>query len=253
MLRVMVVDDEMWLRKGLIAALNWEEHGFIIAGEASNGREAVELIGQEPAYHLLLIDLRMPHMDGFELMRRLELRGKDVPLVIAVTGYDDFQYAQQCIKLGAFDYILKPVETEELLEAVLNAKESLLTSGKYKSDDVLHIDSPKALPEIIAEACSFILSHFDRDISLTMVAEHIDVNPNYLSSLFRQEMGNTFINYVTLLRLEKAKKLLQSTKQSISGIAHDIGYLDNKHFYKVFKKWENMTPLEYREHVQTEK
>jgi two-component system response regulator YesN len=123
MFRVLVVDDEMWLRKGLIASLSWEQYGFIIAGEASNGIEALDLINQEP-YHLVLVDIKMPQMDGLELMEKLNLRGVDIPLVIAVTGYDDFHYAQQCIKLGAFDYILKPVETDELLEVVLYAKES---------------------------------------------------------------------------------------------------------------------------------
>jgi two-component system response regulator YesN len=99
---------------------------------------------------------------------------------------------------------------------------------------------------IVDEARKFILANFEREISLTLVAEKIKINPNYLSSLFRQEMGYTFTNYITLLRLSKAKELLKNTNESITHIANQVGYLDSKHFYKVFKKWVNKTPLEFR-------
>lgn len=252
MFRVMIVDDEMWLRKGLIASFSWEQYGFCIGAEASNGLEALEFINKE-LFHLLLVDIKMPYMDGLELMRKLNLRGCEIPLVIAVTGYDDFHFARQCIRLGAFDYILKPVETDELLEVMLQAKNALISSGYHEIQEPENLRIHENLPEVIQEAKKYIMSHFERDISLTKVAEHVDMNPNYLSSLFRQETGYTFINYLTLLRLTKAKALLKNTNKSITQIAQQVGYLDSKHFYKVFKKWENKTPLEFRESEPTEK
>lgn len=105
MIRALIVDDEYFVRKGLISTMPWEEFGIQVAGEAGNGRKALEWLEQEPA-DLLITDLSMPVMNGFDLMR--EVREQYPRIRIAVlTCHEDFKYIQDALRLGAIDYIVK--------------------------------------------------------------------------------------------------------------------------------------------------
>lgn len=113
MYRLLVVDDEPWIRERLCETIDWASLGVVVAGAADDGLQALELAEcMKP--DIILTDIRMPVMDGLELIRGLRENGNAAKVVI-ISGYQDFEYAQKAIKFGAFDYILKPVDDKELM------------------------------------------------------------------------------------------------------------------------------------------
>lgn len=121
MLKVMLVDDMDIVRRELKRFKLWEKNGFMIAGEAKNGHEALEKLDQA-AFDMVITDIRMPKVDGIELLKRITEK-KLCPCVILCSDYSEFRYAKQGLVLGAFDYIVKPVVEEELDELLNRAKE----------------------------------------------------------------------------------------------------------------------------------
>lgn len=121
--RILLVDDEEEVRKGIIRKMEWERLGFEMAGDAENGEEALEKVEQlQP--DVVLTDIRMPYMDGLTLAKRIRQKYPSIRILI-FSGYDDFEYAQQAIKLNVTEYILKPVNMEELSEILARVKENL--------------------------------------------------------------------------------------------------------------------------------
>lgn len=117
MYRMILVDDEANIRKGLASLIPWEDYGIEITGQAGNGAEAMELIEQ---FHpdLAIVDIRMPVMHGLELLDAMRER-KDAPKFIILSSYDQFDYVRAAMRLGAKNYLLKPVDTEELITTVI--------------------------------------------------------------------------------------------------------------------------------------
>ena len=121
--RLMLVDDEEEVRKAMIRQMDWERLGFTVVGDAENGQEALEKLEQlEP--EVIMTDIRMPYMDGLTLTARIREKYPSIKILI-FSGYDDFEYAQQAIKLNVTEYILKPVNGEELAEILNRIKISL--------------------------------------------------------------------------------------------------------------------------------
>ena len=118
MLRVLLVDDEPFILRGMKELIDWKNEGFEIVGSAADGEEALLFLQNHDA-DLILADIKMPIMDGLELLRKLRISEKyrDIYFII-LSGYADFQYAQEAIKYACNDYILKPVEKEKLVQAL---------------------------------------------------------------------------------------------------------------------------------------
>ncbi|MFB5196476.1 two-component system response regulator [Bacillus sp. AFS073361] len=124
-MKVIIADDEIQIRKGLRMKVDWEEEGFQIAGEASNGKEALELLG-EMDIDLVLTDMRMPIMDGLELAKRCQQEFPNVK-VIVLSGYSDFELVRGSMKEGVKDYLLKPVAPDELVESLQKIRKEIET------------------------------------------------------------------------------------------------------------------------------
>ena len=126
--RIILVDDEEEIRKSIIRKIKWEENGFLVAGDAENGEDALEKIELlEP--DLILTDIRMPYMDGLTLAERVRQKYPSMKIVI-FSGYDDFEYAKQAIKLNVTEYILKPVNVEELTAILQKIKAKLFPEDR---------------------------------------------------------------------------------------------------------------------------
>ena len=116
MYRVMIVDDEPLVRQGIIRSVNWDNHGVEQIEEASDGQQALEKY-RETRVDILITDIKMPRMNGLELIR--ELRGESTqPIIIVLSGYSDFAYLQEAIRMEVTDYLLKPLDPEELHEVI---------------------------------------------------------------------------------------------------------------------------------------
>mgnify|MGYP001297358518 CR=1 FL=1 len=148
MYRVLIVEDEEIIRQGFKRTIEWEEYGLKIAGEAKDGAEGLE-VAKRLRPHLIFADIRMPGMDGLAFAEQALRLLPDAKIVI-VSGYKDYEYFRQSLHLGLFDYLLKPVEEEELVRVVENAVRSLdelqasrreeieASSRLRKSESVLH-------------------------------------------------------------------------------------------------------------------
>ncbi len=143
--RIILVDDEEEVRKSIIRKINWEENGFLVAGDAENGEDALEKIEPlEP--DLILTDIRMPYMDGLTLAERVRQKYPSMKIVI-FSGYDDFEYAKQAIKLNVTEYILKPVNVEELTAILQAIKANLDEEIEQKRNvNLLRENYIKSLP-----------------------------------------------------------------------------------------------------------
>lgn len=127
MYKALIADDEEIIRSGLSRLLA-RDPDFEVAALAEDGEQALELAA-ERLPDLLLVDINMPFLNGLEFIERLEgvLRGA---VIIVITGYDDFSYAQQALRLGVFDYLLKPVMEDAFYDAVGRAKQQLQTNRR---------------------------------------------------------------------------------------------------------------------------
>ncbi|MDU7147828.1 MAG: response regulator [Clostridium sp.] len=154
MFKVLIVDDEPFIRLGLRKMVNWEEEGFTIVGEARNGIEALNLINTE-SIDLVITDISMPKMDGISFINELRKYDKKTKIVF-LTGYKEFEYAKQGIRLGVKEYLLKPINPNELLSLIRNVKEIL--------DEELKIE--KALDEVNNKDLIDIIQGKSQDINI---------------------------------------------------------------------------------------
>ncbi|MFD2332668.1 response regulator [Cohnella sp. GCM10020058] len=124
MRKVILVDDEMFARKGLAGLIPWAQYGFEVVGEAEDGEEALALIGRLSP-DVVVTDIRMPVLDGLEMIREAQERGYRGTHFIIISGFGDFKYAQQAVRFGVQDYLLKPIDEYELIGCLVRIGEQL--------------------------------------------------------------------------------------------------------------------------------
>lgn len=238
-LRVLLVDDEIMIREGFKRLFDWEAHGCEVVGEAADGMEALAQIDALRP-DIVIMDINIPIMSGLKVIQLSRIKHPQIAYVI-VSGYDDFSYCQQALRLQITDYILKPVNYEEFGTCIDNLKISLFEQWVAAEEE------PQAQEErTITGITRYLQEHLAEEVSLSVLAEEFHLNPQYISQLFKSEIGVGFLAYLTNIRMEKAKKLLLSTSLSVADIAEQSGYGDYRVFTKVFKKSEGITPSQYR-------
>lgn len=238
-LKVLLVDDEIMIREGFKRLFDWEAHGCEVAGEASDGMEALAQI-DTLLPDIVVMDINIPIMNGLKVIEVSRTKHPEIAYVI-VSGYDDFSYCRKALQLQITDYILKPVNYEEFGSCIDNLKISM-----YESKTREHSDLDKSDERVISSIMRYMQEHLPEEISLSVLAEVFHLNPQYISQLFKNEIGVGFLAYLTNIRIEKAKKLLLSTSFSVTEIAEHTGYSDYRVFTKVFKKTEGITPSQFR-------
>lgn len=241
MYKLMIIDDEPLERFALRKIISNKYFNISIVEDAENGTEAVE---KAKIYrpNIILMDIRMPEASGLEAQERII---KVLPHVktIILSAYDEFEYAQEAIKYGVFDYLLKPVKTEDLISSIDSVIESLVkdNSSMGVQNDAIHVENN------LINLLNYIDQNYCAELKLNTVAEFVHLNPQYFSRYFKKEMGITFTEYITKLRIEKAKKLLVTTNFPIHRIASELGFSDPSYFNKVFLKYEKQPPYKYKQ------
>ena len=242
MYRVVLVDDERLIVKGLSSVVPWEELGCEVAGTAYDGDTGLELIRQIRP-DIVLTDIRMPNMDGLTMLAALHSEFPHMQMSV-LTAYRDFDYARQAINLGVCRYLLKPSKMDELLEAVrqmvsrLQAADS--AEGGGETDAAAGNYIVQAALQYMREHCA------EQHLSLNVVADHVYVSQWHLSKLLNRETGQSFFDLLGGMRIEQAKLLLADPSLRIHEVSEASGYADVAHFSKSFKKIVGCTPGEYR-------
>ena len=236
-LKVLLVDDEIMIREGFKKLFDWEAHDCEVVGEAADGMEALAQIDTLNP-DIVIMDINIPIMSGLKVIQLSRIKHPQIAYVI-VSGYDDFSYCQQALRLQITDYILKPVNYEEFGTCIDNLKISLFEQRTAE-------EPVEQEERVITGITRYMQKHLSEDISLSVLAEEFHMNPQYISQLFKNEIGVGFLAYITNIRMEKAKKLLLATSLSVAEIAEQSGYGDYRVFTKAFKKAEGSTPSQYR-------
>lgn len=236
-LRVLLVDDEIMIREGFKKLFDWEEHDCEVAGEAADGMEA---LAQIDILHpdIVIMDINIPIINGLKVIQMSRIKHPEMAFII-VSGYDDFAYCREALRLQITDYILKPVNYEEFGNCIDNLKISMFEN---RAAD----DKEENQEHTIIGIVRYMQEHMTEEISLNILAEQFHLSAQYISQLFKNEIGVNFLVYLTNIRMEQAKKLLLSTPLSIAEVSERSGYSDYRVFTKVFKKTEGVTPSQYR-------
>ncbi|HZG78968.1 MAG TPA: response regulator [Paenibacillus sp.] len=242
MYKIILVEDEGIIRQGLRQLVENVIGGFEVAGEAKNGKEALELI-KLVIPDVLITDIRMQEMNGLELIKRVRDQFPDLYILI-ISGYADFEYAKHALKYGIGDYLLKPVDRVELTQALDHFKRRRKPEAKTNEGEDNGAQQGR---QLIRKVKELVAERLDREITLQYIAEQVHLNHQYLSVLFKSETGQHFSDYVTQCRMNKAKQLLKETNLKIYEIAALSGYVSSKHFMAVFKDAVGLTPSQFRE------
>jgi len=364
MIKVFLVEDENIIRQGIKNNIDWTSNGFELVGEAGDGEYAYPMILKSQP-DILLTDVKMPFMDGLELSRLVK---KALPKtkIVVLSGYNEFDYAKEAIRIGISDYLLKPVTSASLMESLKKVADQIrdeqehsrlleryfISYEKYmdfpdKSDysgvdrkliqnflktgnaeecgrfideyfeavgegnymslllrqymtmDIFYcvqefikslniseeeasselmdlkrvtkaIESAERTMDYLKELFTFALTLRDKssgdrysilireakdyiaenygnsEFSLNMIAGYIGVSPSYFSSIFKQGTGQSFIEYLTKARIDRACELLKCTNLRTSEIGEKVGYNDPHYFSATFKKIMGQSPKEFR-------
>lgn len=236
-MKVMIVDDEPLEREVLTMIIKKANLGISQLFEAANGVDALNLAKQN-RMDVILMDIKMPIMDG---LAAAEMIKRDVPKcqVIFLTGYDE-NYIAFTSKSGSGDYLLKPAQPNEIEEALNKyipiVKRSVSASLKApcEHDDILTV-------------MEYIERNFHLEINLDTLSRLVFLSGQYLSRLFKQETGYTITQYITVRRLEEAKKCLIYRRENVMEVSKNCGFSDPNYFTRVFKKHEGVTPTQYQQ------
>lgn len=243
MYKIFLADDEIWVIMGLKKLIEKIGAPFQVVGEASNGVMALEEIEKKKP-DVLITDIRMPGMDGLELMKEIRKKKLDTKVVL-VSGYAEFDYAQKAIRMGAVDYLLKPVEAETFAKVLENLEKMLDERGGKQEEQPEEILNPSALENIVEE----IQARYNENITLTGFSEKHNISVGHLSNLLKERLGMSFSEYITAKRVQKAKELLADERLSVEKVANEVGYKDYFYFTKVFKKAVGISPSKYRKNL----
>lgn len=256
---IFIVEDEKLNRNG-IERLLYNNLGSDVTIKAfENAQNVIDYLSDNPLIipDIVITDIKMPGMNGVDLLKKLYEESKLV-IGIILSAHPDFTYAQTAMKYGVKRYIIKPIDTEELIIAVnqglMEAKDIRVNKIRKKilSEVTEDTNRRSSWNEQILRAISFIEEKFTTNISLEQVAEIANLNANYFSSLFKKTTGKTFSEYILDLKIRKSKELLITTDQRIYEIAEAVGYQSARYFTKAFNEYQGVSPMEFKKLHKTE-
>lgn len=237
MWKVLLADDEPFVREGLEKLIPWEELGYQLEGAYKNGRELVEAIpGIMP--DLVILDIQMPLMNGLEAAKIIHERWPDI-VVILLTAYREFQYAQQAISYKVRSYVLKN-----------NLLTDLPGVLKEMAEELEHKDNQsEGADDLIQMTQSYVEERLANKLTLEEIADAVHVNRSYLSRLYKQKTGENLFEMINRRRVDKAKEYIRHGNKKIYEIACLVGLDDTAYFSRVFKRYAGCSPKEYETSV----
>ncbi len=251
MYKVVLIDDEDIIVEGMCRMVKWADYGCGVIGTAYDAASGSALIRQLHP-DIVFTDIKMPGPDGLTMLAGLRSEFPDTQITV-LTGYRDFSYAQQAIRLGVTRFLLKPSKMDELHEALaaMTAKLRQQTGTPEPAAPA----QPEPEPEqpasfLVKQALAFLEQQYARKLTLQEVADECYVSQWHLSKLLNKHTGKNFYDLLNTIRIQKAKELLADPSLKIGDIAELVGYSDNGHFARTFKKLEGVSANEYRNRLQ---
>ena len=241
MYRVVLIDDERLIVEGLKKVVRWADYRCEVVATAADAVSGAAAIRQYQP-QILFTDIRMPGDDGLTMLAGLRSEYPDMQ-VIVLTGYRDFQYAQEAIRLGVARFLLKPSKMGEINEALQTVTERLDKAAPEAESEALREHSGSFL---VRQATAYVERHYAEKLTLQEVADACFVSQWHLSKLLSKHSEGNFYDLLNSVRIQAAKRLLKDPGLKIGEIAERVGYADTAHFARVFKKLVGMSANEYR-------
>lgn len=243
-----VVEDENLIAKNIVRNIERANDHFEVISIASDGEDALQQV-EEYMPNVVFTDIQMPLMSGLELAKSISEKYPFIRCVI-ISGHDDFAYAKDAVKSRVYDYLLKPINLDELTSTLSRIENDLLTSQMEFTGGADSIYTPENIVQLTKE---YILKNYQEQISLTSVASKFGYSLSYLTKIFIKSTGQSPIKYIRDCRINAAKQLLRNPQIPINIVGKKVGYTDPFHFSKTFKQIVGISPTEYRtqneEHV----
>jgi two-component system response regulator YesN len=248
---LLVVDDTPIIRSTIAQLVRRDCPVIGRVHEAANGVEAVELARREqPA--IILMDIRMPGLDGLQASAAIKAEQPQTRILI-LSAYDEFPYVKEALKLGAVDYLLKPIRPAKLLEALAQVCDELVEEREPPARAPEAVGPAASAPDPIQQALDYIRqNHQNPAISLNAVAEAVNLSPSHLAHLLKERAGLSYMQQLTSVRIEAARRLLRSTNLTVNAVGESVGYQNATNFYRLFQRETGMTPAEFRKAAAAE-
>jgi len=250
MYRLLIVDDEKNIRENLRYLIDWERFGVTSVLTADSFAHAVD-IAVDFRPHIALVDVNLGDHYGYELVSRLREMGFDTCFCM-ISGYDDFVHIQSSMKAGARDYLLKPINVGEL-EAYL--ERTIVTElggtlresvGSSPEVDPVSNRPYRNFSNITNKMILLVKSDYGSNLSLTSISETFSMSSKYIGRVFLNDTGLKFSEYLMVFRLQRARFLVENTREKISFIISSVGYTQQNIFYVHFKRLFGVSPGDLR-------
>lgn len=246
--KILVADDEPIELTVVEKIINENLSDKVSICLADNGREAVDLYEKENC-DIALLDIAMPGLNGLEAAEIIRSKHPG-HVIIFLTAFDEFDYAKKAIAVKALDYLLKPVDEKELILVLEEALRQVENESKENVSENKNFDNTEffdmKMSAIRTRISDYLESRYMDDISLSDIAGELKYSDAYFSKVFKKCFNKGFIVYLTELRIEKSKILLEDIFVNIKDISAKVGFRDSNYYTKVFKRMEGLTPSEYR-------
>lgn len=249
MYKLIIVDDEEIIRDGLREYIDWGSIGFEVIGTFEDGADVIKFLNETPV-DAIFTDIQMYQVSGIELAKYVMENFPKIK-VVALSNYRDFDYVKQSMSFNVCDYILKPIDMEEVLTTFRKVYELLQNDHQHQknvpvfSSDTLADVTQKSLIEKID---AYIRSHIDQKLTLEEIAQNVYLNPSYLSREFKQITGINLSSYILDLKMQTVFTLMKNNPfASVEELAYKIGYYDVRYFHRVFKQYTGHSVKEYQQ------
>lgn len=238
---VIVVEDEDLIAKNIVRNIHRANKNFEVVSIATDGEDALQQV-EEYVPNVVFTDIQMPLMSGLELVKILSQKYPFIRSII-ISGHDNFAYAKDAMKNHVYDYLLKPINLDELKATLSRIENDLLTSQMEFKNDVSSVYNPDNIVQLTKE---YILKNYQEQISLTSMASSFGYSLSYLTKIFIKNTGLSPVKYIRDCRINAAKQLLHNPHIPVNIVGKKVGYSDPFHFSKTFKQVVGISPSEYR-------
>lgn len=244
---VLLVDDEELALTGLENGIEWDAVNVLKIYKSHSKDTAIRML-KTYQIDIIITDIEMPGGSGLELIRWVKENKPDIEAVF-YTGHAEFAYVQEALRLGAADYLLKPIEYDALAEIITGLEKRIYTREKTVDFTELVDDlTDESQSEVVDQVKQLIAENISLgNLQREELANMVHISPGYLSRIFKKETGMALSDYITQKRISVAKQLLVKTKLPITTVAERIGITYPSYFTKLFKEKVNMTPQEFRQ------
>ncbi len=218
-IKLLIADDEDPIRNGIAKYIQLHTDRFDKIYLAANGREALDTIFRAKP-DIMFLDVQMPMMTGIEVMQEAR-RADALPYTMILSAYEEFKYCQQALRLGAREYLLKPVRSSGLLQMANRAADEL-----FGGEEEIQIDSAEEKNVLVELAREYVEEHYYENLMLTDVAQKAGISAGYLSTLFQRQLSRGFVDYLNEIRIEHACAYLRQNYLKTYEIAYKVGFRD---------------------------